>query len=109
MNHIYEDDPTIVFDGWYLDKDCTESADLYNTTWIRYHVVCKWSQGYRVVFDANGGYFYSYSATKQYWFCNAGGTIGYEQHRTAKIQQRYLQAGIWTKDSQNQLTLRITK
>lgn len=75
----YEDDPTIVFDGWYLDKDCTESADLYNTTWDKDTTLyAKWSQGYRVVFDANGGYFYSYSATKQYWFCNAGGTIGYE-------------------------------
>ena len=75
----YENDPTIVFDGWYLDKDCTQSVDLYNTMWDKDTTLyAKWSQGYRVVFDANGGYFYSYSATKQYWFCNAGGTIGYE-------------------------------
>ena len=75
----YENDPTIVFDGWYLDQDCTQSVDLYNTMWDKDTTLyAKWSQGYRVVFDANGGYFYSYSATKQYWFCNAGGTIGYE-------------------------------
>ena len=75
----YVNNPTKVFEGWYLDKACTQKVDLDSQVWMRDTTLyAKWNQECRVVFDANGGYFSSYNEIKNYVSCRQGEKLSYE-------------------------------
>ena len=75
----YATDATKEFEGWYLDKDCTQKVDLDSKVWNKDTTLyAKWNQQYRVIFDANGGYFSSYNDAKTYVTCNKGEKLSYE-------------------------------
>jgi len=59
-NVMYHADPHYAVEGWYYDADCTEFAAGYGEEFYptgNVTLYAKWSEGYLVTFDANGGYF----------------------------------------------------